>query len=52
MNDRAQLIETIFLHAKANAVAVKPTSDFVELVEVSDETVLGNVDEKFHDMEQ
>ena len=51
MNDSAQLIETIFLHAKANPVAVSPTSDFVELVKISDEGALGNIDDKYHDME-
>ncbi len=53
MNDSAQLIETIFLHAKANPVAVSSTSDFVELAEISadNEGALGNIDEKYHDME-
>ena len=51
INDNAQLIETIFLHAKANPNTMKPTSDFAENVLIIDESSLGILDEKYHDME-
>ena len=52
MNDNAQLVETIFLHAKANPSQLRPTTDFAEnTVLIFDESSLGNLDEKYHDME-
>ena len=52
INDNATLIETIFLHAKANPSQLRPTTDFAEnTVLIFDESSLGNLDEKYHDME-
>lgn len=52
LNDSAQLVETIFLHAKANPTPMKPTSDFVSLSDINEVEGIGTIDEKFHDMDQ
>ena len=52
INDSAQLIETIFLHAKANPNPTKPASDLIDISTlILDETTLGNLDERYHGME-
>ena len=53
INDSAQLIETLFLHAKANPGQVRKATDFApELPLIVEEATLGNIDEKYHDMNQ
>ena len=52
LNDSANLIETIFLHAKANPFPMRETNDFVSLPLIEETASLGTLDEKFHDMEQ
>ena len=52
LNDSANLIETIFLHAKANPFPMRETNDFVSLPWIEETASLGTLDEKFHDMEQ
>ena len=54
INDNAQLIETLFLHAKANPSPMKAAADFADSeVQIVDNTALeGNLDERYHDMEQ
>ena len=51
LNDSATLIETIFLHAKANPNPMRETNDFTVLPEIEETASLGRLDEKFHDME-
>ena len=52
INDSAQLIETIFLHAKANPNPIKPAADFTDITAlIVDASTLGNLDEKYPDME-
>ena len=54
INDNAQLIETLFLHAKANPSPMRAANDFAEgEVLIVDNTALeGNLDERYEDMEQ
>jgi ankyrin repeat protein len=52
INDSAQLIETIFLHAKANPNPVKPATDLIDITTlILDKSNLGNLDERYHGME-
>ena len=54
INDNAQLIETLFLHAKANPNAMQPTSDFIKLPDdsITEATSVGALDENFNSMAQ
>ena len=52
INDNAQLIETLFLHFKANPNPVRPTTDFAPDVPTAsadreDADNLGNLDERY-----
>lgn len=53
INDNAQLIETIFLHAKANPNPIQAATNIIDSTAlIVEESSLGTLDERFSDMER